>query len=86
MIGLRELFIGGLECLMFFVVTINFRACAKGKILVTVGTDVLIAGLGFQLTQMIAAANSWTERGAYIVGACLGSTLGMLLTKKWDTK
>jgi uncharacterized protein YebE (UPF0316 family) len=80
----RAILIGALELVSFFVVTINFRACAKGKIGITVATDVMLAGLGFQLTQMIADARTVEERIAYVIGAALGSICGMRITKRWD--
>jgi hypothetical protein len=76
--------IGGLEFLSFLIATIGIRACAKGKILLVMGTDILFATIGFQLTQMIANADTLQERVAYVVGACLGSACGMLLTRRWD--
>jgi predicted alpha/beta-fold hydrolase len=81
---MKALAIGALEFLAFLIVTINFRACAKGKIGLTVGTDVLISANGFLLTKMIVQASTPAEMIAYVVGASLGSTLGMLLTKRWD--
>lgn len=77
---LRALLIGSLEFLAFLIVTVNFRACAKGKVALTVGTDVLIATIGFEITQRIAEATTLEERLAYIVGASLGSIAGMRLT------
>lgn len=81
---LQAFLIGVLEFLSFLIVTVNFRACAKGKIALTVGTDVLIATIGFEITQRIAEATTLEERLAYIVGASLGSVSGMRLTRRWD--
>lgn len=76
--------IGLLEFLSFLIVTINFRACAKGYIKITVGTDILLATFGFTLTQKIANATTWEEQACYVLGAACGSVLGMRITRSWD--
>jgi hypothetical protein len=81
---MRELQIFGLELIAFLLLTVNFRAIAKGFVKTAVGTDVLIAAVGFTLTKMIADAEGLSEQVAYVLGAAGGSVLGMRLTRRWD--
>jgi uncharacterized protein YebE (UPF0316 family) len=80
----RAVLIGGLEFLSFLIVTINFRACAKGKIALTCSTDAMLATLSFVLTRQIVNANTRAEMICYVIGACTGSVLGMRITRGWD--
>ena len=70
---MRYLFIFGAEGILFLLLTINYRACAKGWVKTTVGTDAIIAGLNFTLIKWIAETGSLGEHGAYIAGAVVGS-------------
>ena len=80
---IRLLAIFGAEAVLFLVLTINYRACAKGWVKMTVGTDAMIAGLNFSLIKWIAETGSLPEHGAYIAGAMVGSSIGMRLTQHW---
>ena len=73
----------GAEALLFLLLTVNYRACAKGWVKTTVGTDVVIAGLNFSLIKWIADTGTLGEHGAYIAGAAVGSVIGMGITKHW---
>jgi hypothetical protein len=81
---MRCFVIGALELVAFFLATINFRACAKGFVKATVLTDVLISANGFLLTKMIVEAKTPGEMGSYVLGAALGSIIGMRITRSWD--
>lgn len=71
------------EAVVFLMATLNIRACAKGRIQMTLGTDAAIAGLNFLLIQRIAEAGTSLECMAYTAGAVAGSAAGMFLTKHW---
>jgi hypothetical protein len=70
------------ECLMFFVVTLNYRFCAKGHVTATILTDIAIAAIGFTLIRLVAEAATVLEMTGYVVGAALGSFAGMTLTQR----
>lgn len=70
-----------LQFVSVFVVTLNFRYCAKGRIAATVSTDVILFALQFTVLKRVVAANSTIEAAAYVLGASLGSIAGMLYTK-----
>ena len=72
------------EALLFLCATLNIRACAKGWIRMTLGTDALIAGLSFSLIAWIAESGTWPEHSAYIAGALAGSYMGMRWTRRWQ--
>lgn len=80
---MRYLAIFSVEAILFLLLTINYRACAKGWVKMTIGTDAVIAGLNFSLIKWIAETGTLGEHGAYIAGAMVGSTTGMWLTKHW---
>jgi hypothetical protein len=80
---IRLLAVFGAEAVLFLVLTVNYRACAKGWVEMTISTDAIIAGLNFSLIKWIAETGSLGEHGAYIAGAMVGSTIGMWATKHW---
>lgn len=80
---IRLLAVFGAEALLFLVITLNYRACAKGWIRATVVTDGIIAGLNFSLIKWIAETGSLSEHGAYIAGGAVGSWVGMRITRHW---
>lgn len=80
---MRALFIFVAETVLILMLTVNFRACAKGHTAMTIGTDGLIAGLGFTLIRWIAEASGQLEQSAYVAGAMVGAWLGMTLTRHW---
>lgn len=71
------------EALVFLLATINFRACTKGMLRLTVVSDMLIAALGFSMVRWIAEAGTVFEQVIYVAGAGVGSMIGMHLTKQW---
>jgi hypothetical protein len=75
--------VAGLEFLMFLIITVNFRAVAKGWIKTTVATDCRIASLGFTLMKLVVEAKTVAEMLGYVTGAGLGSVCGMWLTRRW---
>ena len=80
---MRYALIFGAEVILFLLLTVNYRACAKGWVKTTVGTDALIAGLNFSLIKWIAETGTLGEHGAYIAGAMVGSYAGMRITQHW---
>lgn len=80
---MRLALVFGAEALLFLFITLNYRACAKGWVKTTVGTDAVIAGLNFSLIKWIAETGTLGEHSAYITGAMAGSTVGMWITKHW---
>jgi len=67
--------------IQFGVVTLNFRFIAQGHYIGAIATDALIAALGWSLLRRVASADTTSERIGYIIGAALGSPLGIWLTK-----
>lgn len=76
------LFLG--QALNFLLIVINIRACAKGKMLMTIVSDFVICVLGFWLIRLIATAGTWGEVMAYAAGGACGSALAITLTRRWD--
>lgn len=74
---------GLLECVTFFLATLNFRACAKNRMFLTLVTDMLIAASGFVLVRMVATATRPAQMAGYVVGAGCGSLSGMWITRRW---
>lgn len=67
--------------IQFGLVTLNFRYIAQGHYLGAVLTDILIASLGWSLLKRVASADTTSERIGYVIGAALGSPLGIYLTQ-----
>ena len=80
---MRYVAIFGAEAVLFLLLTLNYRACAKGWVKMTVSTDAIIAALNFSLIKWIAETGNLGEHGAYIAGAVVGSASGMWITKHW---
>lgn len=74
------------EAFVFFLASINQRATAKYKIGWTLTTDGGIAAVNFTLIKWIGDSGSIEEQIAFVVGAILGSYIGMRLTKSWESK
>jgi hypothetical protein len=70
------------ETVMFFVITLNYRYAAKGHLVPTVLTDVVIAIIGFTLIKLVADATTVLEMAGYVLGGAIGSAAGMLLTRR----
>jgi len=77
----RAVVTAALMFIQFGVVTLNFRFIAQGHYIGAVVTDALIATLGWSLLRRVASADTTSERIGYIIGAALGSPLGIWLTK-----
>ena len=83
--AVTALLLFGGQALNFFLLVINIRACARGKVLIAVGTDFLICLLGFSIFKLIAAnVAGMVEMFAYAMGGAVGSALAIWMTKKWD--
>jgi len=80
---MRYLLVFGAEAILFLLLTVNYRACAKGWVKATVSTDAIIAAINFSLIKWIADTGTLGEQGAYIAGAIVGSSFGMWATKHW---
>lgn len=72
-----------LQFLNYGLICASFRFLAAGSYLGVGVLDGVIAGLGFALTRYVVAAETKTERAAYIAGGVAGSLLGLWLTRNW---
>lgn len=73
-----------MQAAAYALVCWNFRAMAKGFILQTVGSDLLIAALGYTLFEQIVEATKSKDKvikTGYILGGAAGSVVSILLTK-----
>jgi hypothetical protein len=68
----------------FSVVTINYRAIAQKRYLVTALSDFVIAICGFTLFKLVQASDaSYPDMAGYAIGAVLGGLTGIYLTAHW---
>jgi len=73
--------IGALNFLAYLILVYNYRAVAQARYTDAVLSDMLIAGLGFSILKKVAAANSISERIAFVLGGGLASYCGIYVTK-----
>jgi hypothetical protein len=69
--------------LFYVLASINIRVVAKGRYVASGLSDAGIATVQFLLIQRVAAASSWLEMAAYVVGGVCGGATGIYLTKRW---
>lgn len=69
------------EYIAFLLATLNFRYCAKGYILATLLTDLLISANGFVCIKLVSSATNLFEAAGYVLGAGAGSLSAMLWTR-----
>ena len=71
-----------LQCLVFFLATLNMRWTAKGKVLGVLSSDAAIVVVGYLLTKSIAGdASGVIGVSGCVVGGCVGSYLALRMTK-----
>jgi hypothetical protein len=70
-----------LNCLNYFILTIDYRATAQGNILWSIVSNFVIALLTFTIIKKIEKAESFWDRVGYAVGGTLGNVAGILATK-----
>lgn len=77
----------GLFALIWFqltLVTVNYRAIAQKRYVMTALTDAIIAIGGFTVFKMIQQSdNSYTDIMGYVLGSTLGGLTGIYLTTFW---
>lgn len=64
----------------FALLTMNYRFIAHSNYVGAVATDAAIAALGWSILKRVQEATSWHERTGYVIGAALGSVIGIWLT------
>lgn len=70
------------QCVQYFMLTINFRAIAQGRYIWMASTDLLIAGFGFFVIKKVAESNSNAAWVGYTLGGMVGSIIALWVTKK----
>jgi hypothetical protein len=69
------------QCLSYFLITMNQRAIAQGLYFWTGMTDLFFAGVNFAVIKKIAtSAPGWAPWAGYTFGGVAGSLLGIWLT------
>jgi hypothetical protein len=81
---MRYLFLFAGQGINYLIAVINIRAASRGKLWFTSSTDFLFCVVNFLLIQHIAIAGSLRDLLAYAAGGAAGSTLAILLTRRWD--
>lgn len=72
-----------MQVVQYALITMNYRAVAKGKYLATAVTDLIHATIAFTLIKRIATSDSMVAQFGYVVGGVAGAMLGLYLTRKW---
>jgi hypothetical protein len=68
---------------IYSLATLNYRACAQGRLARTLITDAMLAALGFLVIRHIATdATTWPAFAGYVSGGLAGTTIAML----WDRR
>jgi hypothetical protein len=70
----------------FSIVTVNYRAIAMKRYLMTGATDFVIAICGFTIFKLIGDADSVWDVLGYAIGAVKGGLTGIWLTRKWEVR
>src|ERR1041384_4883579 len=69
------------QCLMYGLMTWNFRSVAQGRYLNIGASDLLVALIGFKLIKGVGEANTNAAWLGYALGGATGSLLATYLTK-----
>ncbi len=77
------LLLTGLTFVRTLLLVLNIRAISKGWIVTTVTSDALISALAFVLVVRVVEAHNWPAMLGYVIGDCLGSVSGMLISRQW---
>lgn len=73
----------GLQFLLYFLVTLNFRAIAQARYGWTVFTDALISAAQFWIIRKVGgSADSLVALGGFVCGGAVGSSAGIYASKK----
>jgi hypothetical protein len=64
----------------YLLITINYRAVARGNYLWTAATDLSFAAFNFGLIRRIAKSETRSAWLGYTLGGCVGSLLGIFLS------
>jgi hypothetical protein len=72
------------QCILWFVLTINQRAIAHVDYLQVIITDFLIASMNFFLVKKIADKDndSYGTLAEYVGGGMIGSVFGMMISQQ----
>lgn len=65
----------------YFMLTVNFRAVAQGRMLWTFITDLAIACVSFFILKKVQESKTRWEWAGYTLGGAFGSVLAIYLTK-----
>ena len=77
----------GLQSLLYFLVTLNFRAIAQARYGWTILTDALISAAQFWIIRKVgASAENLVALGGFVCGGAVGSAAGIYLSKKFFRK
>jgi hypothetical protein len=71
----------GVQCLSYFLVTVNYRAIAQANYPWTAISDLTYAGAQFILIKKVAESKSKTAWLGYTLGGVVGSFGAIWLTK-----
>jgi len=73
----------GLQFLLYFLVTVNFRAIADARYGWTILTDALISASQFWIIRKVGtSADSTVAWTGFVCGGAVGSTIGIWLSKR----
>lgn len=67
----------GSQLAAYLLITVNYRAVARGDYLWTAATDLSFAAFNFGLIRRIAKSESTAAWVGYTLGGCVGSMLGI---------
>lgn len=65
----------------YFILTVNYRACAQGRYIATVGSDLVAAANGYFIIRRVGENKSKWGLAGYIIGGGCGSAIGIFVTK-----
>ena len=73
----------GLQFLLYFLVTVNFRAIAQARYGWTILTDASISAAQFWIIRKVGgSAESLVALGGFVCGGAAGSSAGIYLSEK----
>jgi hypothetical protein len=68
-----------IQFFLYFLLTCNFRAVAKGHYILTVITDIIISAVQFFLIKRIAESGTMFAFAGMVSGGGLGSVTGIYI-------
>lgn len=72
----------GVQFLSYGLITLNYRAVARGDYWQTFVTDILLGTFSFVSIRQVMRANTRRDRIGYIGGGALGALTALWLTQK----